>query len=184
MYSGMKQKHIKKMCKLNVEDFEWYQYKDTNYYVCREGYIMSTNFNKKRIISNKPGQDGYVRTIFTINKKGKNIRIHRIVAEQFIPNPFNKPEVNHINGIKSDNRVDNLEWVTGSENIRHAVDTGLRKAAKGDNVNSAKLDDIKVLEIRTKYKPFIYTMKMLSIEYGICEHSIHRIIHKKLWKHI
>ena len=68
---------------------------------------------------------GYLEIWLTID--GKQIRklVHRLVAKEFIPNPLDKPEVNHIDGNKQNNRVDNLEWVTGSENKRHAFLTGL-----------------------------------------------------------
>lgn len=59
---------------------------------------------------------------------GKIKPIHRIFAEHFIPNPMNKPFINHINGIKTDNRIENLEWCTVGENNRHAIATGLRRS--------------------------------------------------------
>jgi hypothetical protein len=63
--------------------------------------------------------------------KSKKLTVHRLVATHFIPNPENKPEINHINGIKFDNRVENLEWVTRSENTIHGFKTGLIKTKKG-----------------------------------------------------
>ena len=74
--------------------------------------------------------NGYMRCQIWINNKSKMISQHRILAEYFIENKMNKPQVNHINGVKSDNRIENLEWVTQSENGKHSFSNGLQKVTR------------------------------------------------------
>ncbi len=83
--------------------------------------ILKTNVNNK----------GYETITFTFQNKTIHKLIHRLVAQAFIPNPKKLPQVNHIDGNKLNNNVKNLEWCTGSENMKHAFRTGLRKNAKG-----------------------------------------------------
>ena len=84
---------------------------------------------------------GYKKIVLHINKKSFKTGVHRLVAMAFIPNLENKPQVNHINGIKHDNRIENLEWVTNQENNLHAVKNGLFKYRSAKRVEISK-DDI------------------------------------------
>lgn len=85
---------------------------------------------KERILTPQIEKNGYIRFILSKNGKMERVLIHRVVAETFIKNPENKPQVNHKNGNKKDNTVKNLEWVTAQENTLHSLNNGLRKPQK------------------------------------------------------
>ena len=93
------------------------------YKVTSDGKIWSIKSNKFLKLNFK--KNGYVYVELNKNGVGKTLRVHRIVAESFIDNPENKKTVNHKNGVKSDNRVSNLEWMTVQENTIHAYENGM-----------------------------------------------------------
>jgi hypothetical protein len=137
---------------------------------------------------------GYMCNIYTdktgykvlaIRRNNKNLfyKVHRLIAMGFIPNPENKPIINHINGVKGDNRVENIEWATYSENIKHAHITGLNKRI-GDTHTWAKLNSSIVIKIREEYSLGGVTMKSLGIKYSVSYGTIQAIIRGKNWKHI
>jgi len=96
----------------------------------------------KRVISSYATPKGYRRLQLVDNKEKKSFFVHRLVAKLFIPNPQNKPEVNHKDGQKCNNHVGNLEWTTSSENLQHAYEMGLKKPTRKYVVECSKLNII------------------------------------------
>ena len=94
---------------------------DGKYIINRNGFLKSIKKQNYILKGSKDKEGWYINYMLL----GKKTYLHRILAENFIPNPLNKKYVNHINGIKSDNRIENLEWCTCSENAIHAHKNGL-----------------------------------------------------------
>jgi len=111
-------------------------------------------------------------------------RMHRLVAAAFIPNPGNKPEVNHIDADRRNNHVQNLEWVTRQENASHAVSLGLMcgpPPRRGEAHHAAKLTRFDVLEIRRRCGTGTYRRKQIADEYGVTRAAIGLIARKRNW---
>lgn len=123
----------------------WQKYfidnQETDYSVSTEGEVRK---DKTNYILTQSVQQDYKFVTLLINGHQKRMRVHRMVAETFIPNPLQKPYVNHINGNRGDNNVENLEWVTPAENSQHAVAQGLWNKGKSRPVVQYNLDGIEM----------------------------------------
>ena len=134
----------------------------------------------------KPRNDrnGYRFVSFCKNGKySKQFYVARLVAALFLSNPENKPQVNHKDGNPHNNKVENLEWCTASENIKHGYDTGLNPN-KGETHYQAKLTEEQVKEIRVKYIPYKNSQYKLAKEYGVSRGCIYEIVSGINWKSI
>ena len=153
------------------------------YSIDESGRVYSIRY--KRYLSPSRDSCGY---LFVGLSNGGNVKqklIHRLVAEAFIPNPFNKPQVNHMDGNKVNNQISNLEWCTQSENILHGFRHGLYKSNTpvGSKHKKAKLNESQVLEIRKKYL-LGNKLTWLAREYGVSDALISNIVKRKCWKHV
>jgi len=120
-----------------------------NYAVTEDGKIWSDN--RGRFLVGGKDKDGYRILVLCSNGKRSTKRVHRLVAEAFIPNPDNLPVLNHIDGDKTNNCVENLEWCDVSHNTKHAYKLGAL-CQKGEKNNGCKYNDLQVRSIREGYK--------------------------------
>ena len=124
-----------------------------------------------QVLSQQTMKTKYKTLKLSKDNKVKRFKVHRLVAIAFIPNPENKPQVNHINGVKNDNRAVNLEWSTAKENMRHAYVSGVSKR---------KLDKEKVLLIREDDRSLLD----IAYEYGVSFQTVSEVKLRKTWKNV
>lgn len=147
----------------------------------RNGKTITSLLNEKYL---KPRyRQGYIRVLLSKDRISKSYSLHRLVALHFIPNPANKPEINHIDGNKNNNCTDNLEWVFPRENCQHRDKTGLRNAPRGSKSSRAKLNEEQVKQIRLlcdNGRTFSSLLKTFNVSIS----TISNIYHRKTWTHI
>lgn len=149
------------------------------YQVSDTGRVRSidrmTTGNRNRLIKGKvlrQWSNGFGYLIVALSKNGadKTLRVHRLVAQAFIDNPSEKPYINHKDGNPKNNRVDNLEWCTQAENVKHAYDTGLHKYR-------GTLTREQVEYILTSYTPYRHSARKIARELGVNESTVYGVLH-------
>lgn len=158
-----------------------YKGKKTIYYISDAGRVM--NIKTGRIMKTTINK-GYERAHLYINNKSKNVQIHRLVAFAFIPNPENKPTVNHKDGNKIHNDVSNLEWATYSEQALHALKLKLRMPLCGSDNPSAILTEEIVDNISRLFEANELSIPEISNELCIKQSILRDILHRNTWSHI
>lgn len=131
-----------------------------------------------------PDKDGYLTVGLTRDKKNKMCKVHRLVALTFIPNPNSLPQINHKSGIKTDNRIKNLEWSTPRDNALHRFSTLGHIGLRGDLNPRSVLTSERVVKLRAMASTGNYLQKELALIFGISTTTVSAIINRIIWKHI
>ena len=181
-----------------MERWKWIEGYEGRYRVSDQGQVMSVgsthknplipgtlSARKPRILSPLNTTDGYLKVGLCDNGNQCQYLIHRLVLAAFGPpaDPA-RPECNHIDGDKHNNRIENLEWASMTENIRHAHDIGLFDRAIGEHHYKAKLTERDVRAIRQLYAAGAHSMYELAAMFGVSRPNVGYIINRKIWKHI
>ena len=161
----------------------WKKFID-KYYVSNYGNVK--NINTGKILKPRKQHKGYLVVNLSINGKIKTYTIHRLVANLFIPNPQNLPQVNHKDLNKENNYVENLEWCSAVYNIEHSYISGNRHIIGGLEHYNHKLTYKEVKELRQIYKPFskIPNITKVAKQYGVSRQTIHNVVNYITYKNI
>ncbi|MFA5898029.1 MAG: NUMOD4 domain-containing protein [Hyphomicrobium sp.] len=167
--------------------------------------IAANGFAAGRPIKPRLNIDGYVTVVLCAKgQKPRGLRVHRLIAIEFIPNPLGLPCINHIDGVKTNNAISNLEWVTPKMNTAHAVRNGLMKPAKGDSHWSRRMPEkarknlgalrgksnaaAKITEGIVREARLLAAQGMrhrdIAARYGVCRSSVSNVVKKATWAHV
>lgn len=162
-----------------IEGFEDYEISST-------GRVRSHKSLTPVILKPRRTHDGYVWYSLCLNGKGHTKRANRLVAEAFIPNPEGKKTVNHIDGNKENNNVENLEWSTRAEQMQHAYRLGLKSPVRGCMQGRHVLEPDQVREIRRTYRAHDkeFGMRALARKYGVSESVIFKCVKRTCYQDI
>jgi hypothetical protein len=155
-----------------------------DYYVNEQGVVLSFKRNKSLKLKPCISSNGYLKVNLYNDRGRKTISLHRLIAENFIDNEDNKECINHKDGNKLNNQIENLEWCTYTENNHHAIENNLSRFAKGENNGSAKLrkeDVLKIIDIKNQTK---WSNEKISKIYNVNRKTIGNILRGVTWSHI
>lgn len=151
------------------------------YQVSNRGKIWSIAKQKYRRLT--LSKDGYLSVILTKNTKIRGFRVHRLVADAFLPNPKKYPLVNHLDADKKNNNLGNLQWCTQKMNVAHAVKYFPGSYSRSGEANGiSKLTRTDIVNIRQK--SFNESCGAIARQYGVCRSTISRVIKKTMWGHV
>lgn len=136
-----------------------------------------------KILVSPVGSSGYPFLLLFVNASRKHWKVHQLVMLAFVGQRPAGKEINHKNGIKTDNRLENLEYITHQENITHTIQLK-GCAVQGIKNHRAKLNDEKVREIRRLYSSGVMRIPKLSALYGVSTNVMWRVVNRVSWKHV
>ena len=160
---------------------------EERYEVSNIGNIRSTKgrkYGRGVLFNPKPTKRGYHRVTLRKDKMKKCVFVHTLVLEAFVcPRPEGMV-TNHKNSKQSDNRVENLEWVTQKENVHHAIESGNFFTPQGEQHGESKLTTEQVKQIREMFATGIYTKAAIARQFGVTDVLIGLIVRRSAWKHV
>lgn len=164
-------------------EYKRWNEKNQGYSLMKEKIYKSNYSRGKQIYEDEARKEKYGKGYQWVTIRNKTYAVHRLVALAWIPNPEQKPQVNHKNGIRDDNRVENLEWVTNMENREHSKQFD-RNTRKGSQVNTAKLTEEQAKEIKALLAAGELTQVAIAKKYNVLPTTINWIKKGVTWSHV